>query len=102
MAKDEGNIITFGVGLISGIVTGVVIGLLSAPKPGEDTREKLSLKIKEFKARAKDKLVDLQEIGKDRMSKVKSNLQDKAQNISSRLDELAKRGSEVLIQDEVQ
>lgn len=102
MAKDKGNIFTFGIGLISGVVTGVILGLLSAPKAGEDTRDNLSHRIKEFKERAKDKLADLQEISKDGVSRVKNNLQHRAQNISSKLDELAKRGSDVLVQDEVQ
>ncbi|MBI1857703.1 MAG: YtxH domain-containing protein [Candidatus Melainabacteria bacterium] len=102
MSKEEGNIFTFAVGLISGMVTGVVLGLLSAPKTGDETREGLAYKISNLKEKAKGKFSKLQEYGKDGMTRVKSDLQERASVISSKLDELAKRGSDVLIQDEIQ
>lgn len=72
MSKESSNVLNFLFGLVSGIVTGTIIGLLSAPKSGEEIREG-----------------------------VKYTLHEKATKISSKLDELAKRGSDVLVQDEL-
>lgn len=99
--KESGNLITFLVGLMSGAVVGTVIGLLSAPKAGDNTREELSFKAKELKDTAKNKIVGVKEFGKDSIEKVKNSLRDKAHKLSVKLDELAKQGSDVLIQDEV-
>ena len=97
----EGSIIKFFVGLISGLVTGTVIGLLSSPGSGTETKEKLSFKARELKGRTKDKILDIKELSKDGVERVKNTLRDKAHKLSVKLDEIAKQGSEVLIQDEI-
>lgn len=84
MSKDEGSIFKFMFGLVSGMISGVVLGLLLAPKTGKEMRK--DLKIKSY----------------TQAEKVASTIHEKAGKISSKLDELAKRGSEVLVQDEIQ
>ena len=41
MCKDKDNSIGFGIGLLLGVVGGIVTGVLYAPKPGSEMREKL-------------------------------------------------------------
>ncbi len=41
MCKDKDNSIGFGIGLLLGVVGGIVAGVLYAPKPGSEMREKL-------------------------------------------------------------
>ena len=40
MCKEKTSI-GFGVGLIAGVVGGIIAGVLLAPKPGEESREKI-------------------------------------------------------------
>lgn len=102
MAKTDESFIKFVVGLVSGVISGVVAGLLIAPKTGHQMREDIINRSREIKDITKDKLLGLQELSKGQAQKVKSTFQDQASKISSKLDELAKRGSDILIQDEVQ
>ena len=102
MSKQEGSIGRFFLGIIAGVLGGTIVGLLMAPKSGKETREDLANKSKEFKDLAKDKLDELQEVSKDKMSRVASTIHNRASVISTKLDELSKRGSDVLIQNEIQ
>lgn len=47
MGKNN-NSMSFGFGLIAGVVGGIVAGVLCAPKPGEETRTKLQETISDF------------------------------------------------------
>lgn len=88
---EEGSMFKFIAGLVSGVVSGIVLGLLIAPKQGSKMREEL-----------KDKFLELQELSCGQADRVATTIQEKASRISTKLDELVKRGSEVLIQDEIQ
>ncbi len=102
MSKDEGGFLKFVFGLFSGVVSGIVVGLLVAPKTGKEMREDLLIKSKELKDLTKDKISELKVYGKDQAVKVAGTIQEKAGRISTKLDELSKHGSEVLIRDEIQ
>lgn len=91
MSKEEKNIFMFLAGMFSGVLTGVILGLLLAPRSGKEIREDLN-----------DKFSELKSVGADRAIKVANTVQHKASRISSKLDELARRSSDVLIQDEIQ
>lgn len=41
MSKDSDNSISFGVGLLAGVLGGVFAGILYAPKSGEESRKEL-------------------------------------------------------------
>ncbi len=41
MPKDSDNAVVFGVGIIFGVLAGAAIGVLTAPKSGEEVREKI-------------------------------------------------------------
>lgn len=45
MSKETDSSITFGLGLLAGVVGGIIAGVLFAPKSGEDTRADLMEKI---------------------------------------------------------
>ena len=102
MSKEEGSSLKFIAGMFSGLVSGFVLGLLFAPKSGNEIRETLSSKSKELKDLTVSRFEEFQQISKGKIVDVTGSIQTKANKISSKLDELAKRGTDVLIQDEVQ
>ena len=49
MSKDKDDSISFGIGLLAGVVGGIIAGIIYAPKPGAETRADLvdkAIKIK--------------------------------------------------------
>lgn len=100
--KEEGGFFKFLFGLFFGLISGVVVGLFLAPKPGKELREDLAHQAEELKGITKEKLLEFEEQSRNKAIKVANTIQEKASKISSKLDELSKRGSEVLIQDEIQ
>ena len=102
MSKEEGSLFKFVAGMFSGLVSGLILGLLFAPKPGNEMRENLTNKSKELKDLTLSRFEEFQQISKGKAVEMAGNIQTKANKISSKLDELARRGTDVLIQDEVQ
>ena len=102
MAKSEESIIGFLAGVLTGVVSGVVCGLLFAPKPGSAMRKDLSDRANDLQNYTKEKLTSIRQAGTGTAREVASNIHDRANKISLKLDELARRGTDVLIQDEVQ
>ena len=98
MSKKERGFFQFVLGMISGLA----LGLLLAPKPGKEVREGLASKSKELKKLTRDRLEEFQQISQGKVIEMAGNIQTKANKISSKLDELARRGTDILIQDEVQ
>ena len=52
MSKDKDDSISFGIGLLAGVVGGIIAGIIYAPKPGAETRADLvdkAIKIKNLK-----------------------------------------------------
>lgn len=47
MSKDD-NALVFGIGILAGVTTGIIAGLLFAPASGEETRKKLESQVSEF------------------------------------------------------
>lgn len=47
MSKDD-NALIFGIGILAGVTTGIIAGLLMAPASGEETRKKLETKVNEL------------------------------------------------------
>ena len=95
MIKGKINIFKLLFGMFPGVISGFVLGVLLAPKSGKETRE-------ELKEITEDKFRELQEISQGKVITTASSFKRKASRISSKLDELSKRGSDILIQDEVQ
>ena len=49
MSKESDNSISFGIGLLAGVIGGIIAGVLFAPEPGEKLREDLAIKAKKIK-----------------------------------------------------
>jgi len=47
MSKDD-NALMFGIGILAGVTTGIIAGLLMAPASGEETRKKLENQVNDF------------------------------------------------------
>ncbi|MBQ2645154.1 YtxH domain-containing protein [bacterium] len=47
MSKDD-NALIFGIGILAGVTTGIIAGLLLAPQSGEETRKKLETQINDL------------------------------------------------------
>ena len=47
MSKED-NALMFGIGILAGITTGFIAGLLAAPASGEETRKKLETTVCDF------------------------------------------------------
>ncbi len=101
MSKEEGSFLKFIAGMFSGLVSGFVLGLLFAPKSGNEMRETLSNKSKELKDLTVNRFEEFQQINKGKVVDVTSSIQARTNKISSKLDELARRGTDILIQDEI-
>ena len=97
MSKEEGSFLKF----LAGLVSGFVLGMLFAPKPGNEMREALSNKSKKLKDLTVNRFEELQQISRGKVVDVTGTFQTKANRISSKLDELARRGTDILIQDEI-
>lgn len=47
MSKDD-NALMFGIGILAGVTTGIIAGLLFAPASGEESRKKLEKSVNNF------------------------------------------------------
>ena len=47
MSRDDDSLL-FGIGILAGVTTGIIAGLLMAPASGEETRKKIEKQVTEF------------------------------------------------------
>ena len=47
MSQDD-NALIFGIGILAGVTTGIIAGLLFAPASGEESRKKLEAQVTDF------------------------------------------------------
>lgn len=57
MSKDD-NALIFGIGILAGVTTGIIAGLLLAPDSGEETRKKLQTQAEDFGKNCRPALED--------------------------------------------
>lgn len=101
MSREEGGFFSGLLGIFVGLISGTVIGLLVAPKTGEDLRDDLSNKARELSDNTAHRVEEIKEASKSKVTEVADNLNKQASSISNKLDELSKSGSEVLVKEEV-
>ena len=90
MSKKKGGFLKFA----AGVGLGVGIGMLLAPKKGEELRKELQLKLEELLNKAKD--IDISEVADDFMKRV-NNLKEQLEDLDKeKVLEIAKKKSEEL------
>lgn len=90
MTKNKGGLLKF----VAGIGLGVGLGMLLAPKKGEDLRKDLKVKLEELLNKAKD--IDVKEVAEDFMKKV-NDLKDELEDLDKeKALEIAKKKGEQL------
>ena len=90
MSKDKGGLLKF----VAGIGLGVGLGMLFAPKKGEELRKDLKMKFDELLNKAKD--IDVKEVADDFMKKVE-NLKEELEDLDKeKILAMAKKKGEEL------
>ncbi len=70
---------------VSGLLSGIIVGLSTAPKSGKELREDLVHKSEEWKDITKEKIENLQESSKAETTKVIEAIKNNAGRISSKI-----------------
>ena len=83
MADNVGSRISF---FLAGIGIGALVGLLFAPKSGEETREYLSKRADEGREYAQRKARELREMADDLVARGKSTVSQQKESISAAVD----------------
>ena len=96
MSKGLESIFKAAAFFISGLVSGVAVGLLAAPKSGKELREDITHKSWELQRATKDNLEELQNIGMSNAIKAAHAIRNTADNLSSKLDELSRNSDKTL------
>ena len=88
MSKDKSSF-GFGMGLLAGVVGGIIAGILYAPRPGSEMREKHSPAVNEAKKQAMES-IDLLKYKLERQYKKFSNmLKSKKMRKAKELEEVS-------------
>ena len=62
----------FGIGLLAGVVVGLAVGILYAPRPGRETREQIREKASDVRDKAAQIIEDAKEKAEEIIQKAKS------------------------------
>ena len=89
MLKEIENLCKFGAFFISGLASGIVVGLLAAPKSGKELREDIARKSWKWQRVAKDRIEDLEDLGKNQVHRVADTIRNTADKVSSKIEKLA-------------
>ena len=88
MQKSISNIFKYSALFLSGLISGVVAGLLSAPKSGKELRKDLADKTRRFQRSATEKINETMEHGKHQVENVSGSIKRTAGKINSKLHDL--------------
>lgn len=97
-------------GLLIGGVVGYLFGMLSAPKSGQELRKQIADSSEDFYKQASDSLAgikdktghtitDLQSKGSEALKRASGTVQDTKEQIANKLQDLAGRSTQVLVDD---
>ena len=81
------SVLRFMAGVLVGGAVGAVLGVLYAPKSGEETREMIAETSKDLYDKAQDSVSELQE----KANEVMSNLQEKGDELVEKIQNLVKK-----------
>jgi gas vesicle protein len=98
----------FVTGLFIGGLVGAVVATLTTPYKGKEAQEELNHlyevgldKSKELKSKSEEKLVELKHKTKEQVKASLKVLEEKANSIANRFNDLTNRGAKVLIEEEI-
>ena len=100
MSKDSDSSISFGIGLLGGVLAGIAAGILYAPKSGEEMRADLVKATKDFKEKLSPDVKTAKEIGLDMIDKAKASIELQFEKINQTLK--AKRLAAAKAKEEAQ
>ena len=82
MCKKENNAVSFGVGLLAGVVGGVVVSLLMTPKSGKENREVLCSAVSGLVEKYSPEVVVAKKKAIDSLEVLKCKLESKYRKVS--------------------
>ena len=85
MSKGWEKIFKYGAMFISGLISGVALGMATAPKSGKELREDIVNKSHEWENQTKEKIEDLQEASKEQAHRVADSIRNSARKINSKI-----------------
>ena len=85
MSKGWEKVFKYAAVFISGLVSGVAVGIATAPKSGKELREDIVNKSHEWQENTKEKFEHLQESSKEQANKVADSIRNSAKRINSRI-----------------
>lgn len=77
-------------GVLAGVATGAILGILLAPDKGSDTRRKISSKGKGYTDSLKDKFNEFKEIVTEKFDKVKEEVSGFTEQVKDKSEEVKK------------
>lgn len=81
----ENNSISFGLGLIAGVVGGIIAGVLYAPKPGEESRKNLGETISDLTQKHSPEIKEAKKQALESIDLVKYKLERQYRKLSHML-----------------
>ena len=94
MSKGIEKIFKYGAFFISGLISGIAVGLLSAPKSGKELREEIANKSLQWQNTAKNKIEEIEDISKSQADRIAHALRNTADKIGSKFNGLAKKNND--------
>lgn len=82
MCKQENNTVSFGVGLLAGVVGGVVAALLLTPKSGKENREKLCSAVSNMVEKYSPEVAEAKKKAIDSLEVLKCKLENKYRKVN--------------------
>ena len=83
MSKNDST--SFGIGILAGVIGGVVLGVLFAPKSGEETRKQLKESACKIAAENMPKFKKVKEEAKNQFELLRCKLENQYDKISSKI-----------------
>lgn len=83
MEKNDST--AFGLGILAGVVGGIVLGVLYAPKPGEETRQKLKDAACDFAEKNAPKIRKAKQDAVEKLDLMRCKLEKKCDKICSKI-----------------
>ena len=79
----EDNSISFGVGLLAGILGGIAAGVLYAPKSGEESREELMSKASDLSEKYSPEVQEAKKQALESIERVKYNMEKQYKELNN-------------------